>query len=229
MRPLFVSEWKCVSVLTEMQWNRAPSSEPEVFDEYHALDRCGSASGSFNCDFIMDFVNPKLASWKHTTTMQPILPNTLGADLFLVTGETSLAPMRLQLIGGPAFSKKYFKRFVNEIESLLQRVGIQSAFSGMLSELVLKNITATIRKAVFSRVLVVGDYTTFLYFPKHRTPIYIGNRINVVCQEDCVVDLFVDGDELIAVDGWLRHDQSPREGDWYLVATPQEGDETIQP
>jgi len=219
MRAPFSSERRCISNLIEMEWRSPLRFAPTIVSEYIAPPIDPGKRPWFNCDFTLDFIDPRTASSEHVATMSPVLPNTLGAEVFLVVQKELLAPMRLELIGGGAFSIKYYTSYLDNVEAaireaveLRERRETRVPWHEMVE-------AASMRRAAFARLLVVGTDATFLYFPGETAPLTRGQRFSLVQRDDRDIDCYVDGDKVVCFDGWIRAEVTPTERT--LVALPK--------
>jgi hypothetical protein len=150
--------------------------------------------------------------------MRPVLPNTFGAEVYLVVEKDVLAPMRLELIGGGAFPMKYYASYVDCVQAAIHetvRVRQRGRTPLPWHEII---ELASMRRASFARLLVVGAHATFLYFATGMAPVMRGQRVSLVQRDDREIDCFVDGDEVVCLDGWVCTEVSP--ADTILVALP---------
>ena len=100
MRTLFSSEKRCISNLFYMKWNGAIPSAPAIFEETIAEPANPATRPWFNCDFILDFVDYRTFASERSASACSVLPNALGAELFLVVEKATLSPTALELNGG---------------------------------------------------------------------------------------------------------------------------------
>lgn len=211
MRTLFASEKRCVSNLINLKWGKLLHTLPSIVSEYIDQSANCKIRPSFNCNFSLNFVDPRTASFDTAATMSPVLPNTLGAELFLVVERDTTNPIRLELLGGDAFPLRHYTTYVDIIETSI-REAIRSRthpFTSALSTKALTNIL--MRKAAFARLLVVGCDATFLYFPNETTPIMRGKCFTIAHDEDTEIYCYIDGDIVVCFDGWLRVKVTPTE------------------
>jgi len=148
-----------------------------------------------------------------------VLPNALGAELFLIVDKATLAPTALELNGGCAYSIKYYATLVGLVEeSLREAVKLRKPRqTGRQWREVFQCIP--IRHAAFARILVVGNDVTFLYFSEETTPVMRGRRVDLAQQDDREICFYIDGDEIVCFDGWVRVEITRTERT--LVALPK--------
>lgn len=158
----------------------------------------------FNCDFLMYFeAQALIGRAPRAASVFSILPNALGAELVLVVEAATLVPAALELLGGEAFSIRHYLPYIDRIEAELRKE--LEAASNLKADLVsalLKSIP--IKKAAFVRLLMAGDDMTFLYFPAGCGLAIRGRRATLVKTADRQVDYYVDGHEIVCIDGWVK-------------------------
>jgi hypothetical protein len=211
MRPLFTSEKQCVSNLFESKWKGDVAPAPAVLSESIAEPAGQAERPWFNCDFILHFVDWGTVKSKRSAAVCSVLPNTIGAELFLIVEKATLSPTALELNGGSAFSIRYYGSYIDVAEAAL-RAAVERR--GCRETALLRNeLTGSIpiRMAAFARILVVGNDVTFLYFPSETRPVMRGKRVSLVRRDACEIDFYADGDEIVCFDGWVRVDVSATE------------------
>jgi hypothetical protein len=205
MRDLFASEKRCISNLLQMKWNVSADVMPNVVSETYDIDR--PKRHRFNCDFIISFINWGENASERAAAACSVLPNALGAELFLVVEKSTLLPTALELNGGEAYSISHYNEYVKCVETLVsEAICKQSWYEGLSRHYV------RFRDAAFSRLLVVGDDITFLCFPTESQPVIRGKRFSLVERDDREVYCYIDGDVLVAFDGWLRRGKANPQG-----------------
>jgi hypothetical protein len=148
-----------------------------------------------------------------------VLPNALGAELFLVVEKATLSPTALELNGGGAFSIEHYTPYIDAVEAAIQEaIGSVGGQNVGLPQLDPSKVTS-VTKAAFARVLVVGSDVTFLYCPSIATPAMRGQRFNLAQADDREIDCYVDGEECVCFDGWIRTDVTT--GERVLVSLPE--------
>jgi hypothetical protein len=200
MRELFVSERRYIR---NILWQRAKilwdTFDPVVL-EYYAPPRT-RCRVRFNNDYFLRFVAAE--NLRETKSYgSPVLPNTLGADVFLTVDELTSRPLMTELLAGEAFSIKYFKEHIEKIEDSLARLSHRVQF----------------RKCAYSRVFVIENDICFLAFPEMPAPAMRGNRQPLASGAEGSIVSYVDGTELVCVDGWIRTYVPSSE--WKLEAIP---------
>lgn len=216
MRILFLSERRSILSLMRKAWDCDLDTEVSVIAETVNGEDGDVGESRFNCDFMMDFVHHS-ADWsKSQITMSPILPNTLGAELFLAVDKATLRPMRLELMGGAAFPAKHFANYISSVETAIREAMSSLETANGNCPGVAARVPA-IRKSAFARIMVIHGDICFLYCPKEDRPIMRGRRLNIARGHDREIDIYTDGDETIGFDGWLSTEAVPSE--WNLVAT----------
>lgn len=221
MREPFASEKRCISNLFQMKWKNHDYRVPNVVSEFIAQPAEAKTKPWFNCDFILDFVDPRAVKAKRSASVCSVLPNALGAELFLVVEEDSLFPTALELNGGRAFSLTHYVQYVDLVEEAIKNAVEQQ--NGPAAQHPHWSLVerASIHNAAFARVLVVGNDVTFLYFPNDSVPTVQGRCINIAEGDDREIYYYLDGDDVVCFDGWIRTDVP--ESDRVLVAMPEQG------
>ncbi|MFC1597752.1 hypothetical protein ACFL5Q_07435 [Planctomycetota bacterium] len=227
MRRLFKSEQKAVSNLMRDQWQTPLDSEPKVCAEHYS--NVGSASKhSFNADFLLKFADRHVTEFEYVCGMSSILPNTLGAEVFLTVEKTIYRPLMLELIGGEAFPIGYFGRYIRDVEAMLHHLAVSAGRQTLTQSDSSDSIEAGVRldgslrklsfkQAAYSRILVVGSDICFLVCPDATSPVMRGVRHTLVCSPRCEIDCFLSGSEISCLDGWVSAEVPTSE--YKLVAT----------
>ena len=232
MRNLFLSEKRCISNLMQQKWGTRLHSEPAVLREHSSEPLTASKAPNFNCDFVLDFVED-FTEWRDRDgTMNTALPNTFGADLYLFVETRTFSPLHFELMFGGAFSMKYYIPYIARVEAAVRdavasQEGVGSARAprsgwdsiGKQSRRELLRRVA-VRESASARVLVVGNDICFLYFPSDRTPVMRGSRFDLAESDDRQIACYLDGDEIVCFDGWVRTEVAGSDG--VLIALPSE-------
>ena len=112
IRELFISERRYIRNVLWKQARVVLETSGPVVVEYYVPPRTSSRV-RFNNDFSLQFVsNERLASFKSLGSS--ILPNTVGVDVFVTVDEQTCQPLATELLGGEAFSMRYFKEHVEK-------------------------------------------------------------------------------------------------------------------
>lgn len=128
MRSLFTSEARCIQRMIQARWGKANSHVPAIVSEYIAAPDKPKSKPWFNCDFCLDFVDRRDADWASSEiASHSILPNTLGAELFLAVEPAAFVPMRLDLIGGQTLSFKYYAAYLQQVGEAIRRALVSQA------------------------------------------------------------------------------------------------------
>lgn len=201
MRDLFQSEWRYIRN-TLRHWGLEPlGPRPVLFENYYP--RRASAKTHFNSDFALEFVAfEELENYK--SYCAPVLPNSIGAEVFVTVDVDTLRLLRTEYLAGEAFSLSDFKSYIAIAESALRRYSLSVSFS----------------RCAFCRVFVIEGDICFLVFPRETCPVLRGQPLEVRNSEEesCVV--YMDGEELVCVDGWIRTEVAHSE--WKLMAVPED-------
>lgn len=201
MRELFLSEQRYIRNILLQNVGREWSPRPTVLSEYHAPPRTGAKRPYFNADFVLRFVEP--AVWpEHKSFCARVLPNTLGAEVFLTVNAATGQPLMTELDSGEAFPLKYFRRFTDEVERELAKLNAPMRFQA----------------SSYCRVFVVGSDICFLSFLDDILPSTRGNRLVLRDDGDASVISYVVGEQFVCVDGWMKTDVPS--SDRFLVAEP---------
>jgi hypothetical protein len=219
MRALFASERRCILNLFQMKWGGEVSRAPVVLGETIAEPIRPKRKPWFNCDFILDFVDWRTARSERSAAACSVLPNALGAELFLIVDKATLSPTALELNGGGAFPIARYANYIGIVEAAIQEA-IASP-DGRETDLpqIKSSIITSVAAAAFARVLVVGDDITFLLCPEETKPVMRGQRFGLAQADDREVHCYVDGDECVCLDGWIKTEVTASER--VLVSLPE--------
>lgn len=227
MRKLFASEQRCVSNLlsTELHID-LDIGLVTVVEECYAQPRCRHRGPRFNVDFMLQFVSQTHMPTERRAVGSPVLPNTIGADIFLLVDKASYRPVLLHLDAGEAFPIKHFTTHLMKIEDCLHRTILGSTENSTAVDLggVEKNCIsadrllrdARVHKSKYCRLLIVGSDACFLFFPTLATPEMRGTCHTLLDSEAGRVDCYIDGSEVVCFDGWLP--VKVAESEWKLEA-----------
>ncbi len=127
----------------------------------------------------------------------------MGAEVFVTINTVTGEPVMTELLSGEAFSLKYYRRYADQVEAEIARLGVPLRF----------------RRAEYCRMFVIGGDVCFLLFPDDSEPSVRGTRKLLRDDDAGVIAAYVEGDELVCVDGWLQT-EVPERGEWVLVAEP---------
>jgi hypothetical protein len=117
-----------------------------------------------------------------------ILPNTIGADVFVTVDEQTSQPLMTELLGGEAFSLKYFKEHVEKVEDRLAEL----------------SHPIDLRRTSYCRIFVIENDICFLAFPNDAIPVIRGERELLVADVESSIACSMEGADLVYVDGWIR-------------------------
>jgi hypothetical protein len=201
-----------------------------VEHEYHAPLPIGKRQ-YFNNDFELCFFQSDELPQNRLKSMIPILPNTIGAELYCLANSDSCTPLVLTLMGGGSFPIKYYKRYISELEKVIcesisnektwklydDQLGGDSG-RNLLEPLSLVHQWKPLKQHRYLRVMVIHDNICFLTFPRHELPIYQGTRYRLVEGNNGLIDCCIDASGIVCFDGWLKTNQ-PQENDWKLAST----------
>jgi len=204
VRALFASEQRSVSNLWQMLWGHDVPRAPTVVSEMIAGPSNPRKTPWFNCDFIFNFVDWRTFRAERSASACSVLPNALGAELFLIVEKATLAPTALELNGASAFPIGHYATWIAIVEAAIHRALDEPEKLRGKWPLGQMSKSVRIEAAAFARVLVVEGDVTFLYFPHDTTPLMRGKRICLVSRDDARIDCYVDDDTVICFDGWVR-------------------------
>ena len=199
----------------DKEWGQRLEREPSFIVESISEEGRKPRQPYFNADFMLDFVD-RDANWsKSKITMSPILPNTLGAELFLAVEEGTLRPMRLELMGGGAFPVRHYAKYIDSIETAIKKaMNIPQVSNRLCGKAVSQEFS--VGASAFARIMVIQKDICFLVCPKYLLPTMRGEHSSLVREKDCEIDCYIDGEEVVCFDGWLSTDVTWSE--WKLVA-----------
>jgi hypothetical protein len=204
MRSLFVSENRCIENLFRLKWQDEAYCPPTVLSETISRPQNANKKSSFNCDFILDFVDWRASGTEREAAACSILPNALGAELFLIVEKSTLMLTALELNGGYAFSIKDFANYIEHVEQTIQAaIGLVNVDKPRSVERMLAQ-SLPLHSSSFARVLVVGRDVTFLFSPTETIPVMRGHRLPLVQSDDQEIHVYVDGGQILCIDGWVR-------------------------
>jgi hypothetical protein len=172
-----------------------------VVSEYYAPPELKAEGPRFNLDFVLRFVDEATMP-EHRSFCAPVLPNTMGAEVFVTVDAVTGTPLMTELLSGEAFPLSYFESHVATVEA----------------ELAKQNMKISIAECAYLRIFVVSRDICFLFFPKELSPVLSGGRVNLRMDDEGVIDTYVLGNDLVCVDGWITTDVPNSE--WQLVAEP---------
>jgi hypothetical protein len=217
VRSLFLSESRCISNLMMEEWGVRLASAPLVVKEHSWEPFKNARPPKFNSDFTLDFVDDFTARPGRSGTMNTVLPNTFGAEVYLYVERPTFAPLHFELMSGAAFPIKHYTPHIGRLEkairdAVLSGEGLDSVLQGRL----LQQIAVT--KSAWARILVVGGDVCFLYFPTEALPTIRGTQLGLAEGDDRQIVCHLDGDEIVCFDGWVRTEVATSEH--VLVAAP---------
>lgn len=192
-RELFVSERRYIRNVIWRHTQVSLETRDPVIVEYYAPHRVLSRV-RFNNDFRLQFApNDRLVNSKSFGAR--VLPNTLGVDVFVTVDQQTLQPLMTELLGGEAFSIKYFKEYVEKVEDRLAEL----------------SHPVKLRRTSYCRIFVIENDICFLAFPNDVAPIVRGKREVLCTKAESSIACSIEGDELVYVDGWIRTDVAERD------------------
>lgn len=219
MRTLFLSERRCISNLMEEKWGVSMNSDPRVLKEYSAEPLRVGRRPNFNRDFSLDFVEDFTECRDREGTMHTALPNTFGTDLYLFVETRTLKPLHFELMFGEAFSIKYYVPYIKRVEAAVRDAVLSARVIDAVCQRALLRCVP-VKKSACARVVAVGSDVCFLYFPNEASPVMRGLRFDLAETADCHIACYLDGDEVICFDGWIRGEIT--RSDLLLVAHPKQ-------
>jgi hypothetical protein len=186
MRELFISERRFIrNVLSKQSQDYVEMSGPVVV-EYYAPPRKRSPL-RFNNDFSLQFVpSEQLANFKSFGAA--ILPNTVGVDVFVTVDEETSQLLMAELLGGEAFSARFFKEHIEKIESRLTQL----------------SCPIELRRASYCRIFVIENEICFLAFPNEPMPVVRGKTELLSADAESSIACSRDREGIVYLDGWIR-------------------------
>ena len=195
MRQLFISERRYIQSILQRWTGCLLKVDDAVVLEQYAPPRTTSKV-RFNNDYWLQLVSDdERARMDGKCYCAPVLPNTLGADVFIHVEARTLRPFLTELLAGEAFSMKYFKEHVEKIEDHLARLGHAVA----------------LRRTAYCRIFVIENDICFLAFPKDPVPVAHGRRQLLSADAESSIACAVEGPDIVYVDGWIRTFVPPSE------------------
>lgn len=205
MRPLFLSETRCVLNLFQKKWGERSLVIPHILTETIATPARVTRRPWFNCDFILHFVDWRPPRSQRTAAGCSILPNALGAELFLVVEKETLSPTALELNGGGAFTMDHYDRYIDIVETAVREALVVSHERNAQLHKDGSPGISRVKEAAFARILIVGNDITFLYSPgRHTISSIEGRRVTLSQAEDRQIDCYLQAEEVLCFDGWIR-------------------------
>lgn len=202
MRDLFLSEQRYIRNILLRNVGREWTPIRPVLSEYHAPPQLGPQQPRFNIDFVLRFVEPA-AMPEHKSFCARVLPNTMGAEVFVTVDAATGQPVMTELDSGEAFPLKYFKLYTDLVESELANLKVPMHFQA----------------SGYCRVFVIEGDICFLSFPDDTAPAIRGEKVVLQDDDDSSIVSYVERNQLVCVDGWMKTN-IPR-SDGCLVAEPQ--------
>lgn len=157
MRPILKSECRMVANMVREIWACELRRPDTVYREWYTPSGGISQPRQFNASFSIEFVEEVVGKQPIEVGMSTILPDAVGAEVFLTVDKQTHSPMMLEMLGGEAFEIKYFEEYVGIVESVLYdtvRAAPSSAWQQALCHLKRGtglDDTITLREAAFSR------------------------------------------------------------------------------
>lgn len=220
LRDLFESECRVIRNVALDGWGAEPARPAGVHREWH--DCTTDSTVQFNRDFELRLDERDIRVIDGMSWMASVVPNTLGAEVFLTVEKGTYRPLVLQLLGGAAFGIRQFTRYVRHVERLLQRLA-NSAFDATATEtdcsdrndaykeLVSSAARVSFENCAYARILVVGSDICFLVFPKSAIPVAHGRRNILMRSSRCEMHCFANDSDITCLDGWLSIDVLTKE------------------
>ena len=184
MRELFVSERRYIRNMLLRYRNIEIAEFGKVLVEEYSPPRV-HAQTRFNNDYVLQFVKD-LSNFE--SCCASVLPNTLGAELFLTFDRDTFRPLRTELLAGEAFPVRFFKHYIEIIEERLCRLS--------------QNIQ--LRKCAYCRILVIENDICFLAFPNEEVPIALGEKGILCSDSESLIECSMKDNRVLCIDGWFR-------------------------
>ncbi|MEK6642418.1 MAG: hypothetical protein AABZ08_00795 [Planctomycetota bacterium] len=199
MRRLFDSELRYIENVLRYRNGGTLAVVGEVETEYYSSPR-NNAPTHFNTDYFLQFSND-LENGK--SFCAPILPNTAGAEVFVMIDTRTRTLLRTDLVAGEAFPIELYDSFLDNID--LKLMALPRRFA--------------IRECAYNRVFVINNEICFLSFPTESSPVVRGDKSLLNTGPDSMIAYYTDNAEVVCVDGWIR--TSVAQSDWKLEAIPK--------
>lgn len=212
LRDLFKSERRVIRNIALSGWGIDLDPSVGVVAQWYDCERMEPVH--FNRDFRLEFDERDLGTIDGMSWMAAVLPNTLGAEVFLTVEKGTYKPLLLHLLGGEAFPMKYFATYIRNIETMLNHLaasqtkgrsagshGNEAIEAGKVLEGRIKEIS--IKESAYSRILVVGNDICFLVLPEATSPTMCGARHELIRSLECEVCCYLDGSKTVCLDGWI--------------------------
>jgi hypothetical protein len=188
MRELFISERRYIANVLRKRTNiRLETSGAVVLEEY-----CPPRTSSrvrFNNDYFLQFVSREdMKDAKTKSFCAPVLPNTLGVDVFVTVDEHTSRLLMTELLGGEAFSMYYFREHIEKIEVRLAQL----------------SHPINLRKTSYCRIFVIEHDICFLAYLNDAAPVVRGKRELLCADAESSIACSTEGNQVVYVDGWIR-------------------------
>jgi len=204
MRKLFESEKRTILALGRKEWNVDLSMDFRVIAEDH-FEGLGGKPPLFNLDFRMDFAEDTSPEG-FLYTAECALPNAIGgADVFLAVHPDCRTPLSLHLILGHAFPLRFFKKYVKQVERVLQSGDVSAALDANDLDAKLCRRTMRVKNSLCCRLFVINDDICFLLHMLDEGPEMSGRRVTLLSDESLgEVCCYADAGQVAIIDGWMK-------------------------
>jgi hypothetical protein len=202
MRGMFLSEKRCVRNTLLRHRSVEFDQFEDVMIEHYSPPRF-STGGHFNLDYYLQFVEDA-AIRNCRSFCARVLPNTMGAEVFVTIDKDTSRLLRMELLCGEAFPIKYFRQHIDQIEDELRRL----------------SVSVRLGRSAYCRVFVIENDICFLAFPSDSSPVMRGEKRVLHSSAESAIECYVDSGDLVCVDGWIRTHVADSE--WKLVAEVQD-------
>jgi hypothetical protein len=189
MRELFISERRYIENVISKCMGLRRQVSGRVAREYYAPPR-STSKVRFNNDYFLELASGRSSGVTSRSYGAVILPNTIGVDVFVTVDQQTFQPLMTELLGGEAFSLRYFKEHVDKVEDRLAEL----------------SRPVKLRRTSYCRVFVIENDICFLAFPNDVAPIVRGTRQVLYDGAESSIECSLEGGELVYVDGWIRTD-----------------------
>jgi len=185
-----------------------PLEDVVVFGEYHDSERRGVPHSVFNPGFLFRFYDRHVFQHPPRTKamMMEVLPQAIGAEIFLCIDPETRRPLDLNMPGGGAFTRRNFSAYIESACQTASRVMSARAVS-------------LFSAARYCRIVIVGDRLTVLASdetpPKRQIPT---RRIEI--PDHLLLDICEHNSKVVSIDGWVKV-EVPGKSDWRLAALPK--------
>lgn len=223
MRELFLAEQKTLTLMAHKAWGIEFAALPSVLTELTEETGSSDAGNTLICDYVLEFVERPLPEGKFLTACEPILPNVVGADVFLTVEKATHRPLILETMNVSALSLddlspwiREFRRFLKTLfpaSSVKGHPQLAPAFHTFIANDAENDASSFnwIRELSLASLAVLADNICFSLFAEgqlHSIPVP-GERLTVPGRFD--VQCYSEGSHIVLLSGWVRTESAKGE------------------